>query len=60
MMPIVSTRSSQFSDWINIAAQLPGFEFLFQKPTNTLHWMFCLRVQSGQKKSDIGALVATG
>jgi hypothetical protein len=55
-----SSISSQFSDWIDIGGDLPGFEFMFPKPANTIHWLLCLRVQLCNKKFDISALVATG
>lgn len=52
--------SWQYSDWINLGPDKPGFEFLFPKPPGILQWLLCLRIHLAIGEFEIPALVATG
>jgi hypothetical protein len=37
----------QLSEWIYLKGPKPEFEFLFPKPTGTIHWMLCVKQKMG-------------
>ena len=50
----------QFGEWISLADGLPDFEFEFKRPAGTVHWLVCLKQQTGFNEEPILSMVGTG
>ncbi len=50
----------QYTDWIYLNEGRVTFEFLFDKPRDTMHWVLCQRGQFGLAEVEIGTLASQG
>jgi len=50
----------QVSEWISLNDDLPDFDFEFKRPADTVHWLVCLKQQTGFNKEPILPLVGAG
>lgn len=50
----------QLSEWIYIADEKPGFEFVFKRPVNSQHWLLCVQLVLGKQEERIETLKAEG
>ena len=56
--PVVHAR--QYSDWIDLDGELPGFEFSFPKPADAIHWLVCIKQHLCRQKEKIGLFTTMG
>jgi hypothetical protein len=56
----LATHARQYSEWIYLKDGLPEFEFLFDRPTGTVHWLLCLKQQLGCNEEAIETVRAEG
>ena len=50
----------QYSDWVMIRNKLPYFDFVFNPPAGTEHWLICLRQRLGIDEKAVDVYEAQG
>lgn len=55
-----ASHTRQFSEWISLKDGLPDFEFEFNRPAGTVHWLVCLKQQVGYNEEPIPSFCAEG
>lgn len=54
------SHTRQFGEWISLKDGLPDFEFEFNRPADTVHWLVCLKQQAGFNEEPIPSFCAEG
>jgi hypothetical protein len=57
---VPATPARQYSEWIYLKDGLPEFEFLFDRPAGTVHWLLCLKQQLGRNEAAIESFRGEG